>query len=598
MNLARFDIEGSVGGLSPADERGFDAVVGETLSFRLTDGASNRVRSFHIQVYSPTNDKSPRCTLGAPLLTLVGKTSGQHVEASSPTGTITATVPGPGVHAWMVVGTVNGGRDENGNLHEDYRFARMLVVRNGGGARKILAVESTEYQPEGWSEAFNDLVDGGGTGYVPPTVPSVVYVNDSTGNDANAGTVGAPLKTIAGLVSLMVGGVAPHEVTVNLSPHAGSGYLFSDLAKITGYQGDLVIEGQGTTDVGSVLTVSSVAANVIDFGSPGFTDGAFKGAHLVGVTGANAGISRTILRNDADEIETGAFPNSVSAGDTFRIRLPAARITVDREATVRGGNPGYEDSFDGFSLTFINVRFDQPLEFIGATFSGQVYFYGCVITTGAFQNFARFSQGRFVAGRTTWVDKFAGIGYTDDKLTGWGLSGYKLGAGRRSYAQFVLAMFELEGCSFETTSFEQSRGKIRASEFESSAADPHGAMRSMNSYTLLEDEILLDTSGGAYASVLQEGGQVELLGSLTQRGATAAPWIARYPGATIFNGAQPTLTGQVQAYNGGKVRLVGVTGSTVAGGFQAGYGGDTAASFANAGDRISADDDSSVVRSA
>lgn len=159
MNLARFVIEGSVAGVSPAENRGFDAAAGEGLAFRLEDGASNRVQSFQIQVYSPTNTNSPRCTKGAPLLTLVGKTSGQSVEAATPSADITTTMPGSGVHGWMVVATVNGGVNADGVVDPNYRFARMVVMRTGAGTRKMISLEATEYQPEGWAEAYNELVD-------------------------------------------------------------------------------------------------------------------------------------------------------------------------------------------------------------------------------------------------------------------------------------------------------------------------------------------------------------------------------------------------------------------------------------------------------
>lgn len=444
----------------------------------------------------------------------------------------------------------------------------------------------------------SDIVDGSITQKKIALPPSVIYVNDATGNDSNNGSITAPIKTIAGLVSMLACGVVAREVVVKIFPHAGSGYLFSDLAKITGYQGRLTLEGQGGTGLTSTLTVASVSGRVIDFGSPALASRVYVGAHLTCLSGANTGISRTILSNDADEIETPAYPFAVSPGDTFRVQRPAVNITVDREATVRGGAAGHQDSSDGFDLTLINLSLFQTLEFVGATFSGQVNFFGVVLIGDDFDNFARFSHGRFFSGRTTYVDKYdtPDLNYPDTHIAGWGLSAWRSGSARRSFVQFFHSVLEIGGFSAETTQMHHCNAMIRDSEFESSGVDPHGALVSLNSYFNVEGGIIIDTTGSAYASVLVEGGQFEIFGSLVQRGDTA-PCIVRYPGAIVFNNAAPTLTGQVQAINGGKVRLVNVDGSSVSGGYSVGYSSEIAASFAVAGDFIASSDDSSVYRS-
>jgi len=434
-----------------------------------------------------------------------------------------------------------------------------------------------------------------------PIIPEEVAINDATGDDDNTGSPNFPLKTIAGLLAKMSKGVVPYPIVVKIAPHTGAGYPFSDLAKLFSYQGRLTVMGTTVQNVSGILTVSSVTSNTIDFGSPGFTSGAFRGAHLAGISGANIGISRTILANDTDEITTFAFPNAISPGDTFRVVLPSTVITVDSEATVSGGNSGYSDSSGGLDLTLINLKIDQPIEFVGATFTGQVNFYGVVLTTGSYLNFARMSFGRFTAGRTTFIDAYntSYVSLTDAHIEGWGLSSYKAGSGRRSFIQFHHANVELTGTSCETIQFQLANVSAKDCEFETTDVQPHGALQCFNSYIYLEGTITLNTTGSAYASALIEGSQLEVYGTLTQTGATAAPLVVRYPGALIFNGTEPVLTGAVQAFNGAKVRLVSITGSSVAGGFQAGYDGlSTAASFPNAGDYIASSDDSSVYRSA
>lgn len=158
-NLARFEIEGSVGGLSPSTDLGYDGVHEEDLTLRLEGDVASVARTWEVQVYSPDNSLGPRASKDAPLLTLVGATSGQNVSATSPGSDITTALPASGTHAWVMRSLVDDGNDSDGNPDPDRVFERMVVIRNTDGHRKIIAIESTQYQKEGWSEAHNEIVD-------------------------------------------------------------------------------------------------------------------------------------------------------------------------------------------------------------------------------------------------------------------------------------------------------------------------------------------------------------------------------------------------------------------------------------------------------
>lgn len=158
-NLAKFEIVGSISGASPSSDAGFDAVAGETLTIRL-EGTGQLVSSFQLQSYDPDNKKhSPRASEGAPLLTLVGSTSGRSAMAATPSSDITIAIPDEGANSWILRSVVSGGTVD-GAPNPDLYFERMIAVRSADGLRKIVANETTQYSPGSWSGAFNDFVDG------------------------------------------------------------------------------------------------------------------------------------------------------------------------------------------------------------------------------------------------------------------------------------------------------------------------------------------------------------------------------------------------------------------------------------------------------
>jgi hypothetical protein len=157
-NLARFLINAS-----PSSARGFDGTNLQALTFAL-EAASSLVTRWRLEVFDDADPTSPLASKNAPELSLVGATTGQSVEAATPAGSITCQLPVTGVHSWIVRSRVNGGLGPDGAPHEDYVFERIISIRSGGGLRKVVGTESTQYSERGWADAQNEQVDGSGGG--------------------------------------------------------------------------------------------------------------------------------------------------------------------------------------------------------------------------------------------------------------------------------------------------------------------------------------------------------------------------------------------------------------------------------------------------
>lgn len=161
-NLARFFING----VSSTPTAGLDASAGQLLTFT-PEGASSLVQRSTYEVYSVSEPSSPLASKDAPTLTLVGATSGQKVDAATPSAAVTCTLPNfDGLCAsWLVRRYVNGGIDASGRFNPDYVFERLVAVRAANGMRKVIATEGTQYSPRGWADAQNEEVDQLMAGY-------------------------------------------------------------------------------------------------------------------------------------------------------------------------------------------------------------------------------------------------------------------------------------------------------------------------------------------------------------------------------------------------------------------------------------------------
>lgn len=178
-SAALFDIN------DDGENAGYEATNSESLELTLRDPSLASTVVF--QVYSTVVDPSlgiaanpPRASSGAPILTLVGATSGQAVSPTSVSGTVTVALPASGSHSWIVRCVVNGGLRQlpNGVIVVDPSlvYERGVWIPTGFNTRKVVATESIQFSAEGWADAVNQLIENGvspGT-YSPPGVGAVV----------------------------------------------------------------------------------------------------------------------------------------------------------------------------------------------------------------------------------------------------------------------------------------------------------------------------------------------------------------------------------------------------------------------------------------
>ena len=413
MNLARFIIEGSVGGVSPASDRGFDAVHGEALAFRLEEGVSNLIRSFHVQVYSPSNPTSPRASKDAPLLSLVGETTGQHVKAVTAASDITTGMPGSGVHSWIVVATVNGGLDANGNPSEDLRFSRLVVIRTEGGARKIVVGETTEYSAESWPEAFNDIVDAGPVpdgsvgvdtlgeelsrtlfGVTP--APTELYVNGSTGNDANAGSSGFPIATLTEAWRRIGTKVRASCVVRIMATGTYDASAFAVRRDFGPYLVDFIAD-PATATVVDTGTVTAATYQQVTAAAESWTVDAYAGLTLRVTSGAMVGEARTIIANAATTaLLSDGFPTNLSAGNTFSVVRPGVILSFPAYGVLQGDSRAYV-SIQGCELSWPD---NSALYMVGLT-----YLVGVTALAGSTTN-SKWIQGNGGAPYCSYANGF------------------------------------------------------------------------------------------------------------------------------------------------------------------------------------------------
>jgi hypothetical protein len=151
-------------------DQGYDASEGEVLELRLKTLPVSGVNSVVFQVFSPDAFDAelgiarnpPRASKDAPVLDLVGATTGQSVSPTSVDAAVTTTMPLSILCAasWIVRCVVNGGMgvlaDGRTGVRSDLIHERMIAHRDGLGNRAIVASETTQYDDDGWAGAITE----------------------------------------------------------------------------------------------------------------------------------------------------------------------------------------------------------------------------------------------------------------------------------------------------------------------------------------------------------------------------------------------------------------------------------------------------------
>lgn len=435
-------------------------------------------------------------------------------------------------------------------------------------------------------------------------LPSIVYIDGDSGDDTNSGaSPEEAFKTLAGLTDRCIGGLVPHNIEVRFIPNS-VGYDPSPLGSVSGYAGKLKVVGLGVRDVSEgvspLVALSGTTQTKLVVAASTWSPDEIYGYHLRCDTGANAGRCRTVLHHDAHRAWFHEFAEPIAEGDTFSVVRPAVKFVWSREVSIFGGVTTATYASDANFLSLFNIEIALPSDYVGTAFSGRVDLYGVVVTSTATEPCTSSFDSAYVrSGNTTWVDLYADIGYPDSAITGWGFSH----VGKSKHLVDILnSKADLAGCVIEHANLISSNIDWQSGTFASYSDQPHGALLLRSSEVIGNgvSTSFLRTDDSAYASVIVDcGARMEFVGPVSQVGSAAAPMVVRYPGVIVFNNTEPTLTGQVQALLGGKVRLVDVDGASVALGFKAGYDGlETAMTFPTVGSHIKSVDGSVIYRTA
>jgi hypothetical protein len=93
---------------------------------------------------------------GAPALTFSPSTG----IPTTPTGTVTVTMPSSGTHSWRIQCQINNGYDSSGRWNSTYTKERIVSIRSPNlGIRKLVPGETTQAHVSGWTVAQNEMVD-------------------------------------------------------------------------------------------------------------------------------------------------------------------------------------------------------------------------------------------------------------------------------------------------------------------------------------------------------------------------------------------------------------------------------------------------------
>lgn len=154
---AKFKVNGTAS--SPP---GFDAINSQVITLQLETAVAPDV--FKTQFFINSVDpNSPQSSMNAPTITLSPSTG----IPTTPTDTVTFTMPATGTHTYAVRCVINNGVETaTGRVRTEWTYERIVGIRSPTAAiRKMIPGESTQYSARGWTDEQNRMVDtfsGGG----------------------------------------------------------------------------------------------------------------------------------------------------------------------------------------------------------------------------------------------------------------------------------------------------------------------------------------------------------------------------------------------------------------------------------------------------
>lgn len=332
MSLADFSINGDL------TSQGFDGTIGQVLTFALRTAPVNGIRTWQLQVFSASTFNSsakiaqnpPRASKSAPTLTLVGATSGQAVSPATLSGTITTTLPGTKLHAWIIRSVVNGGVDANGQPSPALIRERIVTIRDAFGNRPPVPTETTQYEDTGWAGTIRDFLS---------SLSSVSAVSSVFGR---TGVITAASGDYTSTQVTNASAISGSTVTAALNNLPSS--VFGRTGAVVAVSGDYT--SSQVTNLSSVSGLTTT--NALETLSNQVTG-------LAGTGSGNGYLSRHVYVNAAStKIGTTFAGVTVQAVVTYSVAadVPAGNIlNVELAGSGGGGSGGNRGTGDGFSGT-------------------------------------------------------------------------------------------------------------------------------------------------------------------------------------------------------------------------------------------------------
>lgn len=207
MAVADFKINTSV-----QADRGVDVHTSAAITLQLENAPSIDVSSVTFSVIAQSAD--------APDLTL----SPSDGIPSTPSGTVTFTMPSSGFHSYTIKCVVNNGKratDRGLVIDADYTRTRLIAIRSPiADLRKTVPNERNEYDADGWSPALNELtvaVEDAATG--SGAAGTAYYLEDAT---TALNTNGVPIRALSAGLGFVGTAVAPATFTHKAAAAGGT----------------------------------------------------------------------------------------------------------------------------------------------------------------------------------------------------------------------------------------------------------------------------------------------------------------------------------------------------------------------------------------
>jgi hypothetical protein len=150
VNKAKFQVTGSVSGLSASSARVHNAVPGEVLTLQLE--SYDDVLSVTYDLYDAANPLAPLASINAPSLTFPGSVLTILVNPASGTTTITLPTTNPDTHSWILRATAS--RESGSQV-----FERKIVLLCGSKPAKNIPGETTQSAERGWADRFALMIE-------------------------------------------------------------------------------------------------------------------------------------------------------------------------------------------------------------------------------------------------------------------------------------------------------------------------------------------------------------------------------------------------------------------------------------------------------